>query len=139
MIPTGIRAARSGTAELLRAAVPPAIIASAAMLLLRFPPAQYSFYPRCPVQDLLGLQCPGCGATRAIAAVLHGHFAEALHFNALVTLLLPFAAAYGILCYTRLLQRKPLRRPQPPPAIVFTALTLAAIFTVVRNLPPYTF
>src|SRR5690242_7027 len=107
MIPTGIRATRSRTADILRAAVPPAIIASAAILLLRFPPAQYSFYPRCPVHDLLGLQCPGCGATRAIAAVLRGHFAEALHFNALVTLLLPFAAACGILCYTRLLQRKP--------------------------------
>jgi len=139
MIPTGIRAARSRTADILRAAVPPAIIASAAILLLRFPPAQYSFYPRCPVHDLLGLQCPGCGATRAIAAVLRGHFAEALHFNALATLLLPFAAVHGILCYTRLLQRKPLRWPQPPPTIIYTALTLAAIFTVIRNLPPYAF
>jgi hypothetical protein len=139
MIPTGIPAARSRTADILRAAVPPAIIASAAMLLLRFPPTQYSFYPRCPVHDMLHLQCPGCGATRAIAAVLRGRFAEALRFNALVTLLLPCAAAYGILCYTRLLQRQPLRRPQPPPAIIYTALTLAAIFTVIRNLPRYTF
>jgi hypothetical protein len=139
MIPTGIHAARSRTAAILRAAVPPAIIAFAAILLLRFPPEQYSFYPRCPLHDLLGLQCPGCGATRALAAALHGHFAEALHFNALVTLLLPFAAAYGILCYSRLLQRKPLRWPQPPPAIVFTAVTLAAIFTVIRNLPHQTF
>jgi hypothetical protein len=139
MIPTGIRAARGRTADILRAAVPPAIIASAAMLLLRFPPAQYSFYPRCPIHDLLGLQCPGCGATRAIAAVLHGHFAEALRLNALVTLLLPCAAAYGILYYSHLLQRKPLRWPQPPPVIIYTALTLAAIFTAIRNLPPYTF
>src|SRR5437899_4406561 len=139
MIPTGIPAARSRTADILRAAAPPAIIAFAAILLLRFPPAQYSFYPRCPVHDLLGLQCPGCGATRALAAVLHGHFAEALHLNVLVTLLLPFAAAYGILCYSRLLQRKPLRWPQPQPAFIYTALTLAAIFTVIRNLPHQTF
>jgi hypothetical protein len=139
MTPTGIPAARSQTAEILRAAVPPAIIASAAILLRRFPPTQYSFFPRCPVHDLLGLQCPGCGATRAIAAALRGHFAEALHFNALATLLLPCAVAYGILCYTRLLQRKPLRWPQPPPTIIYTALTLAAIFSVIRNLPPYSF
>jgi hypothetical protein len=139
MIPTGIPGARSRTADILRAAVPPAIISVAAILLLRFPPAQYSFYPRCPVHDLLGLQCPGCGATRAIAAALRGHFAEALHLNPLVTLLLPCAAAYGILCYTRLLQRKPLRWPQPPPAIIYSALTLAAIFTVIRNLPHQTF
>ena len=62
-----------------------------------------------------------------------------MNLNALVTLLLPFAAAYGILCYIRLLQQKSLRWPQPPPAIIYTVLTLAAIFTIVRNLPPHAF
>jgi hypothetical protein len=138
-IPAAIPAARSRTADNLRAAAPPVILAVAATLLLRFPPAQYSFYPRCPVHELLHLQCPGCGATRAVTAILRGHLAEAMHFNALVTLLLPFAAAYGILCYSRLLQRKPVRWPQPPPAIVYTALTLAAIFTIIRNLLPHSF
>jgi hypothetical protein len=130
---------RSRVANTLRAAVPPAIIALAASLLLRFPPAQYSFYPRCPIYELLHLQCPGCGATRAIAAVLQGHFTEAMNLNALITLLLPFAAAYGILCYCRLQQRKILCWPQPPPAVLYAALTLATIFTVIRNLPRHTF
>jgi hypothetical protein len=134
MIPT---TAHSRSAGIIRAAVPPAIIALAAILLLRFPPAQYSFYPRCPIHELLHLQCPGCGATRAIAAALRGHFTEAMNLNALVTLLLPFAAAYGTLCYSRLLQRKPLRLPQPAPATIYTALSLATIFTVIRNLPPH--
>src|SRR3979411_577307 len=102
-----ILTARSRSADTLRAAVPPAIIALTATLLLLFPPAQYSFYPRCPIHELLHLQCPGCGATHSIAAMLRGDFAEAMKLNGLVTLLLPFAAAYGILCYTRLLQRKP--------------------------------
>ena len=74
MIPLVIPAAHSRTADALRAAAPPAIIAFAATLLLRFPPAQYSFYPRCPVHQLLHLQCPGCGATRAIADILRGGF-----------------------------------------------------------------
>jgi hypothetical protein len=135
-------AARSRTADTLRAAAPLAIIALAAILLLRFPPAQYSFYPQCPIYEMLHLQCPGCGATRAIAAVLHGHFLEAMSLNALITLLLPFAAAYGILCYYRLLQRKDLRwpqPPQPPPAVLYAALAVAAIFTVIRNLPLHPF
>ena len=135
MTPAAIQPARSRTAEILRAAAPPAIVAFAATLLLRFPPAQYSFYPRCPIHELLHLQCPGCGATRAIAAVVRGEFAEALHLNALVTLLLPFAAAYGMLCYTRLLQRNSLRWPRPPHGIIYTVLTLTAIFTIIRNLP----
>ena len=134
-----IASVRSRTADILPAVVPPAILAFAAILLLRFPPAQYSFYPQCPFHELLHLQCPGCGATRAIAAILHGNVIAAMNQNALITLLLPLAATYGILGYMRLLQRKSLRRPQPPPAIIYTALTLAAIFTIVRNLPPHAF
>jgi hypothetical protein len=134
-----ILTASSRSADTLRAAVPPAIIALTATLLLLFPPAQYSFYPRCPIHELLHLQCPGCGATRSIAAMLRGDFAEAMKLNGLVTLLLPFAAAYGILCYTRLLQRKPLCWPQPPSVILYTALSVATLFTMIRNLPPYSY
>src|SRR5437879_3830667 len=97
---------RSRLADTLRAAAPPAIIALAIAILLRFPPAQYSFYPRCPIRELFDVQCPGCGGTRAIAALLRGHILEAMNLNALITLLLPFAAAYGIVCYIRFLQRK---------------------------------
>jgi hypothetical protein len=134
-----IHTARSRTADTVRAAALPALIALAAILLLCFPPAQYSFYPRCPIYELFHLQCPGCGATRAIAAILHGHFIEAMSLNALITLLLPFAAAYGILCYYRLLQRKVLRWPQPPPAVLYAALAAAAVFTLIRNLPLHPF
>ena len=134
-----IPSARSRIADTLREVVPAAIVALATILLLRFPPAQYSFYPRCPIHELFHLQCPGCGATRAVAALLHGHFTEAMNLNALVTLFLPFATAYGILCYCRLLQRKPLRWSQPPPTVIYAALTVATIFTVIRNLPLQSF
>jgi hypothetical protein len=128
---------RSRTADILRAASPPAIVAIAAILLLRFPPAQYSFYPRCPIHELFHLQCPGCGATRALAALLRGHLAEAMNLNALITPLLPFAAAYGILCYYRLLQRKTLR--WPPAAVIYAALAVTAVFTAIRTLPLHSF
>src|SRR5260370_2740495 len=134
-----IPAVRSRTAAILRAAVPPALIALAAILLLRFPPARYSFYPRCPIHELFHLQCRGCGATQALAAALHGHVTEAMNLNPLITLLLPFATTYRILCYGRLLQRKPIRWPQPRPAIRYTALSVATIFTVIRNLPLHSF
>ncbi len=124
-------------ADSLRAAAPPALVALAVTILLRFPPAQYSFYPQCPIRELFDLQCPGCGATRALAALLHGHFIEAMKFNALITLLLPFAAAYGIVCYIRLLQRKPIRWPQPPPAVLYAAFVITVVFTVIRNLAPH--
>jgi len=62
-----------------------------------------------------------------------------MSLNALITLLLPFAAAYGTLCYCHLLQRKDLRWPQPRPAIRYTALSVATIFNVIRNLPLHSF
>jgi hypothetical protein len=130
-----IRVTRSHIGSIVRAAAPPAVIALIVTVLLLFPPAQYNFYPRCPIHELLHLQCPGCGATRALAALLRGHLAEAMRLNAVVTLLLPLAAAYGIVCYRRFLQHKAIRWPQPPPAAIYAALTLAAVFTVIRNLP----
>jgi di/tricarboxylate transporter len=130
---------RGRIATTLRAVAPLAIVAVVATLLLLFPPAQYGFYPRCPIHELFHLQCPGCGATRAIAALLRGDLTEALHLNLLVTLLCPFAVAYGVVCYHRFLQREPLRWPLPPAAAVYTAVVLTTFFTVVRNLPFHSF
>jgi Protein of unknown function (DUF2752) len=125
----------SHIANIVRAAAPLAVITVVATVLLRYSPEQNSFYPQCPIHEYLHLQCPGCGATRALAALLGGHPVEAMHFNALVTLLLPFAATYGILCYHRFLQRRPVRWPQPPPIVTYASLIAAAVFTVIRNLP----
>jgi Protein of unknown function (DUF2752) len=128
---------RSRLADALRVAAPPALVALAVTILLRFPPTQYSFYPRCPIRELFDLQCPGCGATRAVAALLRGHFIEAMNLNSLIPLLLPFAAAYGIVCYILLLQRKPIRWPQPPRAVLYAAFVITVAFTVIRNLAPH--
>lgn len=129
-----MRRTRSRVADTLRAAAPVAVVLPVAGILLRFPPTQYSFYPACPVYEFLHLQCPGCGATRALAALLRGHVAEAMHFNALVTLMLPFAAIYGLLCYWRFVERKTIHWPQPPRAVMYAAFGMAAIFTAIRNL-----
>jgi len=104
------------------------------VVLLRFPPTVYNFYPQCPIHEYLHLQCPGCGATRALAALLHGHVAEALHFNALLVVLLPFLAGYAaVFCY-RAWRGVDFRWPQPPRMAVYGVLAVAVMFTVVRNL-----
>jgi hypothetical protein len=126
---------RRRIADGLRAATPLAVIALAAAMLLRFPPEQYAqFYPQCPVYRLLHLQCPGCGTTRALAALLHGHVLQAFRLNALTTLLVMPAAIYAGICYARFLQRKPLYLPQPSPSAIDAALSAVAFFMVVRNL-----
>ena len=130
---------RIHVATISRAAAPLAAIAIATAVLFLFPPTQFRFYPQCPIHEYFHLECPGCGGTRALAALLHGQLAEALHFNALITLLLPFAVAYGILSYYHFLQRKPLHWPQASPVAMHAALAVTAFFTVIRNLPLHSF
>lgn len=125
---------RSRAANILRGAAPLAMVIAAAALLLRFPPAKYSFYPQCPIYRYLHIQCPGCGTTRALAALLHGHVGEALRLNALTTFLIPPAAIYAAFCYRRFLQRKPIHLPQPAPSALYITLAIAVVFTIVRNL-----
>ncbi len=125
----------SRPANVLRGAAPPAAAAFVVILLLRFPPESYGFYPQCPFHQLLGLQCPGCGATRALSALLHGHIAAAVHLNALATVLFPIVAIYGIFVYAQFLRRKPIHWPNLPPATLYTALAVTVLFGVARNLP----
>jgi hypothetical protein len=58
-----------------------------------------------------------------------------MHFNALVTLLLPVAAVYGILCYRRILCYGRWMQPHPPRIALYAAFALMIVFTAIRNLP----
>jgi Protein of unknown function (DUF2752) len=116
-----------------------AFAAGAALLLLRFPPEQYGFYPQCPIHTYLHLLCPGCGATRALAALLHGRVADAFHLNALLIVgVLPAAAVYAGLCLVRLLCREEFHWPAPHPkwanVLIYAGIAVAVGFAVLRNL-----
>ena len=60
-----------------------------------FNPVTSSFYPVCQFHRLTGLNCPGCGMTRAAYALLHGEFLTALHDNALFVFALATLAVRG--------------------------------------------
>lgn len=125
--------ARSRFVFLAQAAAPVFLLLTAVAVLLRFPPAQHSFYPLCPIRQYFGILCPGCGATRALAALLRGHVHEALRLNALFVLILPILGGYAVSCYLKLIAHKPLRWPQPPPVAIYITLAAAMIFTIARN------
>jgi hypothetical protein len=103
--------------------------------LLLDPPSQTSLYPLCPIHRYLGILCPGCGATRALAALLRGHLAAAWRLNALFVLLLPAGVVGAVESYRRALRSETFCWPQPPPAALYATITAAAVFAVVRNLP----
>ena len=66
----------------------------AGVLLLRQvdPTRPGSGLPPCPFHSVTGLYCPGCGATRALHALVHFDVAGALAMNPLLVLALPFVA-----------------------------------------------
>jgi hypothetical protein len=105
-----------------------------ASVLLRFSPQEYSFYPRCPFYALTGHYCPGCGATRAIAELLHGHVAAALHFNAAVTVLLPMLLWYFGTMYWTAVQDNRVEWPQVPQWSWRAALACVLLFGIARDL-----
>jgi hypothetical protein len=114
------------------------LAACTATLLLRFPPEQYRFYPLCPIHLWLHLECPGCGATRALAALLHGRIRDALRLNGLfVAGILPVAILYAAATLTRALRPDPFRWPSlpgPQAMWISTGLALALGFSLLRNL-----
>jgi hypothetical protein len=105
------------------------------VVLYIFPPTEHSFYPRCPFHALTGWQCPGCGGTRALYHLLHFHLAEAMHYNALVTLLAPLALGWFVFWYSGVLLRG--RGPVfylPRPVVVCLYLVVL-LFGLARNIP----
>src|SRR5882724_9079557 len=99
-------------------------------VLFRFSPQEYSFYPRCPFYALTNHYCPGCGATRAIAELLHLHFAAALHFNAAVTLLLPVLLWYLGRMYWTAVRENRVEWPEVPGWSWRAALVAILLFAV---------
>lgn len=57
-------------------------VISIAIIYFFYDPSQTQWMPRCILYSSTGLYCPGCGTQRALHALLHLHFREALHFNA---------------------------------------------------------
>lgn len=57
-------------------------------------PSSYWFMPKCPFKLITGLSCPGCGIQRAIHAMLHGKFTEAITYNYYLVYSGPYAASF---------------------------------------------
>ncbi|HZE67958.1 MAG TPA: DUF2752 domain-containing protein [Pyrinomonadaceae bacterium] len=115
------------------------VVIGAATYLFLFDPATSSGYPSCPFRTLTGLQCPGCGSTRALHQLLHGHPVAAFEFNPLLVLSLPFLAL-ALLRVGRFLPThdNPKNRIVSP-SIGWLVLAVVVGFWVFRNTPFYPF
>lgn len=104
-------------------------------------PNEPGHYPLCPTQALLGVDCPGCGLTRATYALLHGDVPTALDHNLLV---IPFwtaaIVAWALWLLHAIRGSTPARSAQASALqsrLALLALVLIVAFGVVRNFVPY--
>ena len=106
--------------------------AAACVVLLLVPPGSQhaKWLPRCMFHQMTGLYCPGCGATRALSALLHGNVKASLHNNLLL---------FPLLTLIVVLIVKPEISLKRPVAVAIVAVVL--LFTILRNIPvaPFTY
>ncbi len=112
----------------------PLLIALAAGLIVYgcFDP-ESGYFPACIVKKTTGFDCPGCGAQRAIHALLQGRLSEAWHFNALMFILTPVAIA-AIIIDVRREQWPRLHRIMASKWTAAAIIAAITLWTIVRNL-----
>lgn len=117
---------------LITAVVMALVIATVVVCLAVVDPMQAAWFPKCPSKLVTGYDCPGCGSSRAIHAMLHGDIAAAWHFNAALFFAIPliiFLFAGNIAGpYSRL------RRITQHPIVPIGTLIATVVWTIARNL-----
>ncbi|HUI07284.1 MAG TPA: DUF2752 domain-containing protein [Verrucomicrobiae bacterium] len=104
-----------------------AIVTVIAAVIFVFDPTHIGIFPPCPLHQMTGLWCPGCGSTRALHELLHGHLLMAFRFNPLAISLLPLVG-YLVLRRGHVTMR---------PVWIWTLLITVVMFGILRNIPVY--
>jgi len=135
-------AARANRRAIIRCAVVVVlltVLSAGAALLYAHDPVAARFYPTCPFHDLTGLYCPGCGSTRAMHQLLHGHLRAAMGYNAVMVLCLPFAVVGMALEALRVVRGRRLTETYLSPWLIRGIAAAFTAFWVLRNIPAYPF
>jgi hypothetical protein len=96
--------------------------------------------PTCLVKLTTGLDCPGCGGTRAFYYLLHGNVPQAVRHHAIAVLAAPVLVWLYLAWSVRTVTGRRLPTPRLGGRSLLAFLAAWAVFTVVRNIPvdPFT-
>lgn len=84
----------------------------------------------CAFKMVTGLDCPGCGMTRATLAMIDGNLYQAFRWNMLIFILAPLIGIY----LTLQAKGKYLKQNK---VLMGTMLILTGLFFILRNLEPF--
>lgn len=115
-------------------------LAAAALYLYQKGSDGVVWLPGCSFHKFTGLNCPGCGMTRAAYATLHGHIGEAFRFNPVGMILLPLACTALGLDLVGWARDKPLPfRIEVGSKGAWAIATILISFWILRNIPAWPF
>jgi Protein of unknown function (DUF2752) len=111
------------------------LLVAACVAIYVLPPEENPYLPRCTLNRLTGLYCPGCGGTRAAAALMHGDVLQAAAYNLYFVLTLPLLLWWGGYGVWATWKGKAFGPPRYRPWL-FTLMWVTLIaFAVLRNIP----
>ncbi|GAA3852787.1 DUF2752 domain-containing protein [Saccharothrix violaceirubra] len=105
---------------------------AAGVLVFVDPTGPGSWLPPCPLFALTGIQCPACGSTRMVHALIHGDVVAAWHFNAVM-----LVAGLPLLAWLWVRWLRAARRGTAAPVgnrVGVPVLVVAVLWMLVRNL-----
>jgi len=94
-------------------------------------PATSPIFPPCMWREATGFLCPGCGAARAIHALMNGQIREALRYNPFAIAALPLGATHLLLRFGAAEEVWTRLRPK----YIHALATAVILFGVLRNIP----
>lgn len=96
---------------------------------------------QCTIYRFTGVNCPGCGGQRSLHSLLHGEIAQALRYNSLFILGLPFLIyLYYIAIRVYILDHKEyLQSFVFSKGFAYTFLAAIIMFFILRNIPLFPF
>ncbi|MCA9099710.1 MAG: DUF2752 domain-containing protein [Planctomycetales bacterium] len=115
------------------------LVAATLSMLYAVNPDGSAWYPKCPLHELTGLNCPGCGGLRGVHQLLRGNVMAAFRLNALAFLLLPPLALTWLVNQYR--QWRHRQRGGEVPQSLFPSWTgwvlliVVVAFAIARNIP----
>jgi hypothetical protein len=118
-----------------------AAVCGAVGIVLFVNPSESRWLPRCAFHSLTGLNCPGCGATRALFHLVHGRILTALRCNAFFVLALPFLAYAWVSVTLETFGGRRLPAPFLRARWIYALAAAIVLFAVLRNVPrvPFVF
>jgi len=115
-----------------------AIFLALIIIYYLYDPSISGWFPQCPLKELTGYECAGCGVQRSFHSILHLRFIEAFKYNALFVLSILYVLLLIILKYSESLRsNKMLQNIFFSKKSLFFLIIIVFLFSLLKNTDCY--